>query len=115
MRRISAALLLLSLGGTACSSARMDDREPDRLFRYGEYDKAAARFAEGVKRQEPNGDDLLLYLLDWGLSLHQAGKYKESNQAFLRAESIADVKDYTSLTDDAPDQRQHQRLQGRKL
>ena len=71
------------------------------MFRRGEYETAAKRFEEGAKKQEPNGDDLLLYLLDWGLALHQAGKYEESNKVFLRADAIADIKDYTSLADEA--------------
>src|SRR6185503_7847510 len=52
----------------------------------------------GVTKQGENGRDLLLYLLDLGLSLHSAGRYEESNQAFLKADKIAEIKDYTSLS-----------------
>ena len=84
------------LGG--CASARMSDREPDRLFRQARYDEAAVKLNEGVKDQGLNGRDLLLYLLDLGLVLHTEGKYKESNQIFFQADKIAEIKDYTSLT-----------------
>lgn len=86
---------------SGCTSTRMNDDEPDRLFRRGLYEGAAQRLEEGVRRQEPDGDDLLLYLLDWGLALHQAEKYEQSNQVFLRADKIAEIKDYTSLSDEA--------------
>ncbi len=76
----------------------MSDRESDNLFRQGQYDQAVARLQKGLERQGENGRDLLLYLLDIGLALHTAGKYEESNQYLLRAEKIAEIKDYTSLS-----------------
>jgi len=97
------AVLIVLLSFTAiwstngCVSARMSDRASDRLFREGQYKEAANKFREGVKEQGENGRDLLLYLLDLGLSLHSAGKYEESNNAFFRAEKIAEIYDYTSL------------------
>jgi hypothetical protein len=75
----------------------MSDHASDRLFRQGQYEEAAAKLEEGLKEQGENGRDLLLYLLDLGLALHAAGKYEESNRAFLRADKIAEIKDYTSL------------------
>ena len=85
-------------GATGCSSARMSDYESDRLFRVGKYEEAAARLGGGLKNEGENGRDSLLFLLDIGLSLHSAGKYEESNQAFLKADKLADIKDYTSLS-----------------
>lgn len=85
----------------SCTSARMSDSAADRFFRSGEYDQAIEKLKAGVKGQGENGRDLLLYLLDLGLTLHTAGKYEESNQAFLKAEKIAEIKDYTSLATEA--------------
>jgi hypothetical protein len=79
----------------------MSDHESDRLFRVGKYDDAASRLKSGLLSHGEQGRDSLLYLLDIGLSLHSAGKYDESNQAFLKADKIADIKDYTSLSAEA--------------
>ncbi len=93
-----AFLGLLCWVATGCVSARMSDHESDQLFRSGRYDDAAAQLQKGLASQGEKGRDLLLYLLDVGLSLHSAGKYEESNRYFLRADRVAEVKDYTSLT-----------------
>ena len=79
----------------------MSDHEIDHLFRSGQYDAAAARLQAGLKDQGEDGRDLLLYLLDLGLSLHAAGKYEQSTQAFLKADKVAEIKDYTSLATEA--------------
>jgi hypothetical protein len=76
----------------------MSDHESDRLFRSGKYDDAADRLKKGLQTQGSNSRDELLYLLDIGLSLHSAGKYDESTEYFLKADRIADIKDYTSLS-----------------
>lgn len=92
---VSLCWLLVSL--TGCVSARMSDHESDRLFRSGRYDEAAERLKKGYEAQGENGRDSLLFLLDMGLALHSSGKYDESNRAFLKADQIAEVKDYTSI------------------
>ncbi len=79
----------------------MSDHASDRLFRQGQYDEAIVKLREGVTKEGENGRDLLLYLLDLGLTLHTAGKLEESNQVFLQADRIADIKDYTSLATEA--------------
>jgi len=97
------AVLLLTLGalvaaaGTGCVSARMSDRESGRLFREGHYSEAAERLKKGYEAQGEESADSLLYLLDIGLALHSAGMYEESNKALLKADKIAEIKDYTSL------------------
>jgi hypothetical protein len=92
-------LMCLSIGilATGCVSARMSDRASDDLFRQGRYEEAAARLQKGAVDQGESGRDLLLFLLDVGLSLHSAGKFEESNRAFQQADKIAEIKDYTSL------------------
>ena len=76
----------------------MSDHDSDNLFRSGRYEEAAKRLHAGVESEGENGRDLLLFLLDEGLALHAAGKYAESNQVFLKADKIAEIKDYTSLS-----------------
>ncbi|OFZ19636.1 MAG: hypothetical protein A2X94_17495 [Bdellovibrionales bacterium GWB1_55_8] len=95
MQKVSAFLTILLLTA-GCASSRVLDSESTRLFREGRYEDAATRLEEGLKR-EGDGKDQLLYLLDLGLSLHSAGKYEESNRAFLAADKVAEIKDYTSL------------------
>ncbi len=47
---------------------------------------------------EEEGNDQLVYLLDYGIALHEEGKYKESARVLSDAEKIADIQDYTSLS-----------------
>lgn len=92
---LAAACVVLLLGG--CASSRMSETEPDRLFRRGDYAQAGAKLEEGLHKHGESGRDSLLYLLDIGLALHSAGRYEESNRNFLKADQIAEIKDYTSL------------------
>jgi len=93
-----AAVLALLLSTSACVSARMSDTQISRDFSAGKYTQAVQRLEKGLKAQEPNGRDLLLYLMDLGLVLHTAGRYEDSTRFFRRADDIADIKDYTSLS-----------------
>src|SRR5262249_49957632 len=56
----------------------------------------AAKALEPLANEE--GDNQLLYLLDYATALQLAGRYDESIQAFLKAGKIAEVKDYHSLS-----------------
>lgn len=56
----------------------------------------AAEILEG-KAQEP-GKDQVLYLLDYGLALHQAKDFKKSSNILIEADRLAEVKDYISLS-----------------
>ncbi|MBV2167143.1 MAG: hypothetical protein KUL82_00440 [Bdellovibrio sp.] len=47
---------------------------------------------------EKEGDDQLVYLLDYGVALQIAGKIKESNEVFLRADRLAEQVDYQSVS-----------------
>jgi hypothetical protein len=95
--RLGAWVFGLAVLASGCVSARMSDHESDQLFRQAKYEEAAQRLQKGVLDQSPDGRDLLLYLLDVGLSFHSAGKFEESNKAFQEADKIAEIKDYTSL------------------
>lgn len=82
-------------------SARMSDKESTQFFRHEQYDQAAQHLKKGLADQGENSRDELLYLMDIGLSLHAAGQYEESNKVFLKADRIAEIKDYTSLATEA--------------
>lgn len=94
-----AGFFWITLSG--CTSARMSDHQADNFFRQGKYDDAALDLEKGLEKQGEDSKDALLYLLDIGLSLHSAGKYDESTKYLRKADAIADIKDYTSLTKEA--------------
>ncbi len=79
----------------------MSDHSSDRFFRERDYDSAVESLRKGLDEQGENGRDQLLYLLDLGLTLHTAGRYEESNQILARADKIAEIKDYTSISTEA--------------
>jgi len=92
------------LTASACVSARVLDAEADRFFREGQYEQAASHLESGYKKRAESArasgadfEDELLYLLDWGLSLHTAGNYEASNLAFALAEKHVWGNDYTSM------------------
>ncbi|MGZ3697896.1 MAG: COG3014 family protein [Bdellovibrionota bacterium] len=93
----TALVLCAALAATGCVSARMSDTQIDHDFRGGRYGQAEERLRRGLADQGEDGKDLLLYLLDLGLTLHTEGKFEESIQAFLRADKLAEIKDYTSI------------------
>ena len=49
-------------------------------------------------KAQMEGKDQVVFLLDYALALHEQGDYKASTDAFLKAEDLADLKDYTSIT-----------------
>lgn len=58
--------------------------------------------AEAVKKLKPlaekEGDDQLVYLLDYGVALQAAGDYKESIEVFRKADKLSEIKDYHSIS-----------------
>ena len=62
---------------------------------------APAEAIEKLKaKSEKPGKDQLLYLLDLGIAYHASGMYKEAIDAFLAAETIAEIKDVTSISEE---------------
>jgi uncharacterized protein len=82
----------------ACSTYQADAGGARNAVARGDYAAAAATLE---KKAFEDSKDQLLYLLDYALMLHYAGKYKESNQAFLKADKMMEIKDYTSLSQEA--------------
>ena len=58
-----------------------------------------------VQELEPlamtEGRDQLVYLLDYATALQQNKQFKESSQAFIKADELSDIKDYHSITKNA--------------
>lgn len=94
-------LSFLGVGLTGCSSARVAQYRIDDDFRAGRFADAEAELRKGLAEQGEDGRDKLLYLLDLGLTLHEAGKYQESIKVFFEADRYADISDYTSLSKEA--------------
>lgn len=99
--------ILFCVGGAGCVSSRVLDQEADRLFHDRDF-AGAAKHLEGEYRKRAESshasgadfEDELLYLLDWALSLHQAGEFEASNAVFVLAERHVWGNDYTSATEE---------------
>ena len=84
------ALFLVS-----CSHFSQTSSVANSYLKSGDYDKAVDILKPLA---EKDGDDQLVYLLDYGTALHLAGRYDESIKAFLKADDIAALKDYHSVS-----------------
>ncbi len=81
-----------------CATYQSDVQEARNHLSSGEPSLAASIFAEKASEE---GKDQLLYMLDYGLALHEAGDFKKSNEILIAADRLAEVKDYTSLSREA--------------
>lgn len=61
----------------------------------GHYDQAVKSLQPLAEKP---GDDQLVYLLEYGTALQLAGQYKESNNAFQKADKISAISDYHSIS-----------------
>lgn len=101
-RNVFGLVLFISLTlMSGCASVRMGDTEADRLFKSGDYAQAAEHLKKGLEKETLEGKDGLLYLLDYALALHTAGRFEESTKAFIKADALTEIKDYTSLSAEA--------------
>ncbi len=67
-------------------------------FSSGAYIEAAEKLEKGAHTE---GKDQLLYLLDRATALYLGGAYEESIKDFLKADKLAEINDYTSLSAEA--------------
>ena len=86
----------MGLVGCATYSSRIS--APRSQFERGDFDGAITTLKQLV---DDNDNDQLLYLMDLGMVYHTAGRYEEAIKVFLRAEKLAEIKDYTSLSQEA--------------
>ena len=101
LRVLAGIALVLLAGGAGCASSRMQNTKIDSAFRSGDYAESTKLLQAGLDDEKETGRDGLLYLFDLGISLHQQGDYEGSIKAFRRADSLAEIKDYTSLSSEA--------------
>lgn len=86
------ALVFLVLG---CATYQNKVYEARNQLESGSASEAASLLAE---RASEEGKDQLLYMLDYGIALHEAGDLEKSNDIFIEADRLAEVKDYTSIS-----------------
>jgi uncharacterized protein len=90
-RIICAVSFLLILG---CASYQSKVLQARNTLAEGRPQAAADLLKEMAK--EP-GKDQVLYMLDYGLALHEARNFKDSNETLIAVDRLAEVKDYISL------------------
>jgi hypothetical protein len=80
-----------------CRCAGYADRvaRPRHDFDTGQYDLAIAQLKPLVERRD---NDELLYLMDLGLVYHTAGRFLDAIETFHAAETLATLRDYTSIS-----------------
>ena len=100
LRKAILAVLSLSLFFlvSGCASYASRVREPRNLFEMEQYDVAAEELKKLADRHD---NDELLYLMDLGIVQHTAGLYPAAIQTFLKADKLAEVSDYTSISQEA--------------
>jgi len=91
-------LLIAALGLAGCAGYSNRIQKPRMMFEVGQYDAA---IDELKKLVEANDNDQLLYLMDLGMVYHSAGRYQQAIDVFLKADKLAEIKDYTSLSAEA--------------
>jgi tetratricopeptide (TPR) repeat protein len=93
MTRVAPLLLLLG----ACASDRYLANPGHGRFDHRDWAGAAEDFAKEAAKP---GANQVLFLMDQGAALFEARRYRESNEVFLRAEKLAEIKDYTSISEE---------------
>ncbi len=86
----------LLLFGCATYQTKVDSARTDLSSRNPEK---AIKTLQPLAEEE--GKDQLVYVLDYAVALQQVGNYKESARLLGKAEKIADIQDYTSLSREA--------------
>ena len=89
MKYLAWAILFFLVG---CSTYQTKMAGPRNLIKEG-------RFTEALEQLKPLAEkddrDQLVYLLDYATALQMSGQHKESVQAFLKADKIAEIVDIT--------------------
>jgi hypothetical protein len=91
----SVALLSLLLLVSGCATYQGKVEKARQLLQNQET-------SEAIKLLEPlankANDDQLVYMFDYAMALQIAGRYKESNEAFSKADHLSDIKNYLSVS-----------------
>jgi uncharacterized protein len=97
LRLAFAFLTLLFLAGCQSGPSGMHIRSVNAQLAANRYDVAEELLLE-AKEREYSKSNMVLYYLNLGTVLHHAGRYKESDQAFEKAEQRMEELYTTSLT-----------------
>lgn len=85
--------VLILFSGCATYQSKVDGSR--LMLAQGKPEQAMAQLQPLADQQN---DDQLVYILDYAVALQAAKRYKESASYFAKAEKIADIQDYHSLT-----------------
>ena len=88
-------LYLLFFSVIGCSTYQLDVEEARHHMADGRPFTASKLLSPMAEKR---GRNQILYMLDYGLSLHQSGDIKKSNKVFMTVDRLAEVKDYVSLS-----------------
>lgn len=80
---------------TGCATASKKSVQAYDMLRRGETTQAIELLRPP---SEIENDDQLVYLLELGTALQVNGQYQESNKVFERANKLADIQDYHSIS-----------------
>jgi hypothetical protein len=94
LRRRILFLVILAVSITACGSASLSEKAQGEFYS-NQYQKVADELKE---ESEKESKDQLLYVLDRATALFLAQNYEESLRVFHKADKLAEIADYTSLT-----------------
>lgn len=86
--------ILCSVALTGCASYQAKVDESRRLFKTSPA--VAVEKLEKLANEESR--DQLVYVLDYATALQAAGRFEDSARMFLRAEKMADLNDYHSVS-----------------
>lgn len=90
-----AGLFLLSLTTISCATYQGKVSEARNSLSQGRFDDAVNSLEPLAKKED---GDQLVYLLDYSVALQMAGKTKESSLALQKADRLADMVDYHSVS-----------------
>ncbi len=88
-------LLSFSFLSISCATYQSKTLEARSKLKTGQFEEAAERLK--VLADTP-GRDQLVYMMDYATTLQVGGKYRESAQAFQKADKLVDLNDYHSVT-----------------
>lgn len=91
-------LFYFCLSTVSCATYQTKVAESRQYLKLGEYDLAEKSLAPLAAKQD---GDQLVYLLDYAVALQMSGKIKESSAALQKADRLAEIQDYTSLSREA--------------
>lgn len=80
---------------TGCSTYASRIVEPRYQLERGNYDGAIALLKDLAADE---GNDQLLFLMDLGMAYYRAKRYGEAVDTFHKADKLAEMKDYTSIS-----------------